>query len=131
METNINDDQVRLLWLAVIRQAIMDACDPYIDVSGLKPKEQYDNVKTQTIAVAEGWLSGKFKNFETVCSLASVSPSVVRKAGRDIIKYFREYGDYPALFKSHLTSDLFGPTGEESPSEDGDEERSWYGEVRR
>ncbi len=63
------------LWRAVITQALMDAGN-----DSAKPEMRYE--KAQAIA----WLGSNHQDFHTVCALAELEPSYVRRKAREALR---------------------------------------------
>lgn len=68
-------DGEKSLWKAVITQALMDA-------GSKSPKQEAKFDRAQAIS----WLSGKSKDFATVCALAGFDPNYVLLKSREALK---------------------------------------------
>lgn len=91
----------KTLWLKVLFQAIVDACDPPHVTGGVGTDARKRNVRETTIRMAEAWFNPYSEDFVYVCSAADTDPKATFKAASKIISHYREHGEYPPHFNEY------------------------------
>lgn len=78
----------RALWVAVIRQALDDACGCKYTI---EPRLKQDT-KSSMIRMARAYLNSP--DFAAVCVMANLSPSFVRKRAAEVISHYDQTGEF-------------------------------------
>ncbi|HEY8566590.1 MAG TPA: hypothetical protein VIL65_13885 [Beijerinckiaceae bacterium] len=76
------DSSYRALWLGVIELALEDAA-PLLRRANVTPKSRAIEMRT-----ARTWLLSDGRDFRSVCTLAGLDPSQVRRRAMDVIAHF-------------------------------------------
>lgn len=123
------DDSNRTLYLAVVKQAICDACEPPPGITGgAQSQVEKDIVHETYIRQAKAWFNPISEDFRETCENAGLHYHNVYTSAQEIIRYHSERGEYPEYFRRVVRADLVcrsysGDSGpEDAPSFGGGHE---------